>query len=168
MKKLFAPLFIAFIAMNTLVSCNQDEDLLDVQTNETAALAKDAFTQKLTDAFMEIVSNENGDYDEGGYILYNAETDEMVACTEFAYCVGYALAGEEVPVVDMSSASKPICKAPSGKGWVFAGTSKTNPFAATTFVTSLSKKIPKNSNFEIHAEYDQQNKVYRVWYRIVK
>lgn len=168
MKKFFTGIVVAFAATSTMISCDQNVDVNNFATMEQEVLTENDLTRKLTDAFMQIINNKNGDYDEGGYIMYDAETGEMVACTEFAYCVGYAISGEEPPVIDASTDSKPICKAPSGNGWIFAGNCKTNPISATKFISSISKKIPRNSNFEIHAEYDKVNKTYRVWYRIVK
>lgn len=169
MKKFFTGIVVAFAATSTMISCDQNVDVSNSATIEQEVLTENDLTRKLTDAFMQIINNENGDYDEGGYIMYDAETGEMVACTEFVYCVGYAISGEELPVViDASSDSKPICKTPSRNGWVSVGICEANPLATTKIIASISKKIPRNSNFEIHAEYDKVNKTYRVWYRIVK
>lgn len=152
--------------MNVMVSCNQDEEKLEVQTNEKAELTEDEFTQKLTDAFMKIVNNENGDYDEGGYIVYDDETGEMVACDEMVHCIACAITGEDT-VEELTSSSLSRQKAPSGKGWVYVGTCKGSVGGVTSMAWKLKDKVFQK-NFEIHTEYDAKNKVYRVWYRIVK
>lgn len=166
MKKLFPVLFIAFITMNVMVSCNQDEEMLEVQTNEKAELANDAFTQNLTDAFMKIVNNENGDYDEGGYIVYDDETGEMVACDEMVHCIACAITGEDT-VEELTSSSLSRQKAPSGKGWVYVGTCKGSVGGVTSMALKLKGKVAQK-NCEIHTKYSRQHEGYRVWYRIVK
>lgn len=166
MKKLFPVLFIAFIAMNVMVSCNQDEEMLDVQTNETAELANDAFTQNLTDAFMKIVSNENGDYDEGGYIVCDAETGEMVACDEIVHCIACIFSGEDT-AEDLTPASASQHTTPSGRGWLYVGVCGGDHGSITAMAWKLKGKVAQK-NCEIHTKYSRQHEGYRVWYRIVK
>ena len=43
---------------------------------------------RLADAFEEIAINKDGDYDEGAFIVYDTETDELLAADVFSYGLG--------------------------------------------------------------------------------
>lgn len=91
MKKLNSLLVIALLAMPTFVSCSSDDSAEEAQSAETAQAAtpaQKAMAARIADGLTEIMANKDGDYDDGGYIVYSAKEDSMVVVSDLVYGLG--------------------------------------------------------------------------------
>lgn len=168
MKKLNSLLVIALLAMPTFVSCSSDDSEEKAQSAATATVAQKAMAARIADGLTEIMANKDGDYDDGGYIVYSAEEDDMVVGSDIGYGLGSVfadwMAGNVPDSTDILHSS--MMKAPKGKGWIYGGSCKTK-LGALSLGTKIAQKIPSNCDFEIHAE-KQANGSYLVWYRVIE
>ena len=143
------------------VCCSTDNDD-NVKTTEEAAKSK-AMPERISNALSEIIENKNGEYADGGFIVYDPSIDELVVCNEMLYgAVSGFMEGRAGKDVSNNGANK----APEGSGWISAGTCE--GLAGTIMLgKNISTKIPEGEKFEIHVE-PQSDGTYKVWYRVVK
>ena len=170
MKKLNSLLVIALLAMPTFVSCSSDDSAEEAQSAETAQAAtpaQKAMAARIADGLTEIMANKDGDYDDGGYIVYSAEEDDMVVASDIGYNLGGVFADWMAGNVSDTTATfnSAMMMAPKGKGWVDVGSCKSQT-GAFSFGLKVARKISSNCDFEIHAE-KQSNGSYLVWYRVI-
>lgn len=158
-KTLLVSTVLAIAAL--FVCCSTDNDD-NVKTTEEAAKSK-AMPERISNALSEIIENKNGEYADGGFIVYDPSIDELVACNEMLYG---AVSGFMEGRAGKGVANNGANKAPSGSGWISAGTCE--GLAGTVKPgKNISTKIPEGEKFEIHVE-PQDDGTYKVWYRVVK
>ena len=158
-KTLLVPTVLAIAAL--FVCCSTDNDD-NVNTTEETAKSK-AMPERISQALNEIIANEKGEYDNGGFVVYDPDADELVVCNEMLYG---AISGFMEGRAGKDVAKNGANKAPEGSGWIYAGTCE--GLAGTIMLgKNLSTKIPEGEKFEIHVE-PQGDGSYKVWYRVVK
>lgn len=168
MKKLNSLLVIVLLTMPMLVSCSNDDSEQEAQTAVPATVVQNAMPVRIADCLAEIMANKDGDYDDGGYIVYSAGEDDMVVCSDIGYGLGSVFSDWMSGNVSDSTAilHSSMNKAPKGKGWIYGGSCKTK-LGALSLGTKIAQRIPSNCDFEIHAE-KQANGSYLVWYRVIE
>ena len=158
-KTLLVSTVLAIAAL--FVCCSTDNDD-NVKKTEEAAKSK-AMPERISNALSEIIENKNGEYADGGFIVYDPSIDELVACNEMLYG---AVSGFMEGRAEKGVANNGANKAPSGSGWISAGTCE--GLAGTVKPgKNISTKIPEGERFEIHVK-PQGDGTYKVWYRVVK
>lgn len=155
------------VAMLLPLSC---ADAVDEQTTDVAK------NPKIEAALCEFLANHEPS-DTASYVLvYEAAADEATVVDERTYAIGAFIGtlvatlqnGQQNAVTDTfcGDDARQSMKAPSGKGWVYAGQTKLN-LSAAMLGRSIANKIPKGKDVEIYLEH-QKDGTYKVYYRIVK
>lgn len=127
------------------------------------AVVPDSQATRLSSALLEIMANEQGNFKQGGYIVYDAQSDSIAVCDPHSFAIYSALKQG----MEKGGATITIQSAdPVGSGWVPVGTCNGNWTSALGLVNKIRKRIPADQAFEIHVE-PQSNGTYKVWYRIV-
>ncbi len=161
MKALCYSLVLLLMTAFCAISCNNSDDPISAESTKSSIIA-----ERLSQGIVEIMENKNSQFNEGGYIVYDAESDSMVVCSDFIYGIVTAFYDslDKGSASSTDSASK-VCKAPAGKGWKFGGTCK-GKISALKLAAKIGQDIPANAKFELHIE-PQSDGTYKVWYRIV-
>ncbi len=161
MKTLFYSIALLFMSTFCFVGCNSNDDPV---VEESASY--NAIAERLSQGIVEIMQNANAQFDDGGYVVYDAKSDSMVTCSDFIYGLVTAVYdGIDKTTANSTVASNDIRKAPSGNGWKFAGTCD-GKLSALKLATEIANKVPANTNFEVHVEAKGDGS-YNVWYRVV-
>ncbi|MDY4020613.1 MAG: hypothetical protein SOZ80_07565 [Prevotella sp.] len=123
--------------------------------------------KKLGNALAEIIENVNGEYANGGYIVFSSENNELLILSEDDYVLasGIADAFQNLYPDKKDTNSEKFNKAPKpNQGWICAG-SCSSTLGAISLAKKIGKRIGEGRDFEIHAEYKDGK--YYVWYRVV-
>jgi hypothetical protein len=151
MKKIFfftCILLCGLCAVFLSCSSNGEENVSDAEIAQNKELA-----ERISIAVQEVTENESGKYDEGGYVVYDSQSDSVIICDVLIYGIGEIAENWENGTVNDTilhndSNNK---KAPSGKGWIYAGTCKGN-VASFKFANKIAQRISQDQDFEIHVE----------------
>lgn len=161
MKTLFYSIALLLMSTFCFVGCNNNDDPV---VEESASY--NAIAERLSQGIVEIMQNANAQFDDGGYVVYDAKTDSMVTCSDFIYgLVTVIFNSWDKTTTGTTIAPDDILKTSSCNGWKFAGTCD-GKLSALNLAWGSSKKIPANTNFEVHVEAKGDGS-YNVWYRVV-
>lgn len=141
------------------LSCSNDEDYLATET-ETV----DNLDYRFIAAAQEIMDNEDGKFDKGGYIIYLADEDTVgvLDVEEYSFYACLQAAFNEGSETTIKRAS---AQPPTGAGWKYAGTAK-NFLQASKLMKTIQKSVPKDKEIEIHLD-PMPDGGYKVWYKVV-
>ncbi|RRC97664.1 hypothetical protein [Prevotella sp. OH937_COT-195] len=170
-KKLLVPIVI-FVFGLCITGCSSDLD--DTYSEDVERISDDvdgvntSVKEKLLcDALTEIIENVNGEYSNGGYILFSSENNEVLVLSEDEYIFATGI-GEVFECLNSNTKNtyhETINKAPKpNQGWKFAGTCTTK-WGAIKLGKEIAEKIGEKQNFEIHTEYKDGK--YYIWYRLI-
>lgn len=161
MKALFYSFVLLLMTAFCTISCNNSDDSISEEPPKSSIIA-----ERLSQGIVEIMENKNSQFNEGGYIVYDAESDSMVVCSDFIYGLVTAIYDwvDKGTVSSAGSASK-ARKASSSVEWKLGCKCKEKA-NASKWTEKIGKEIPANANFEVHVE-PQSDGTYKVWYRIV-
>ncbi len=161
MKTLFYSIALLFMSTFCFVGCNNNDDPV---VEESASY--NAIAERLSQGIVEIMQNANAQFDDGGYVVYDAKSDSMVTCSDFIYGLVTAIYdGIDKTTTNSTVAPDDILKTSSCNGWKFAGTCD-GKLSALDLAWESSKKIPANTNFEVRVKAKGDGS-YNVWYRVV-
>ncbi len=110
MKALCYSFVVLLMTAFCAISCNNSDDSINEESTKSSIIA-----ERLSQGIVEIMENKNSQFNDGGYIVYDTETDSMVVCSNFIYELVTAFYDS----LDKGSASfadsaSNICKAPAG------------------------------------------------------
>ena len=148
----------------TSCSCSSDVD----DALEQSEAVENTIAKRLAAAIEQIAINQDGTYDEGGFVVYDAEKDEFIVCDVLSYGLGEiaAVRGGELLEEDTYIYSRSLsADPPANEGWIYAG-SYTSKFTALKLANSIQKEISEGETFEIRVE-PQKDGSSKVWYRIL-
>lgn len=148
-----------------LVGCSSEDDLGEAFATKAENTDQSKLTSGLESALGELFSRTDGDFANGGYIVYSAKDAQFYVMSEREYTIVTAMettmaSGDKT--IDIKSSS--IQKAPSGKGWTVVGYCSKSGYVTDAF--KISRLIPAGKDFKLHAEL-QKDGTNNVWYRIV-
>lgn len=149
------------MATPCFVSCEEaDSSVVSQQTD------KKPENEKLAEALSALVESNDSKYADGGYIVYVANTKEVLTLSYEEYALGVVIGGDTTSgETETKSDGHAPHKAPKGNGWVYAG--KCSGTTSTmTLAYKISRKIGTNQNFELHVERNSDGSS-SVWYRII-
>ena len=143
-----------------ITSCTNNTDSFEELDNSYEQQAD----SKLSLALKEIISNtEKGE--KSNFIIYNNENDSYEVFTEYEYYFSKTLASIAFGDGDDFEENVGKQKAPKGKDWTSGGSGK-GYSGLISVGRKISKKIPKEQDFELYVEY-QEDGSFKVWYRLV-
>ena len=151
MKKIFfftSILLCGLCAVFLSCSSNGNENVSDAEIAQNKELA-----ERISIAVQEVTENESGKYDEGGYVVYDSQSDSVIICDVLTYGIGeIAESWENGTTIDTTLyEGSNMKKVPSGKGWIYAGTCKGN-VASLKLASKIAQRISQDQDFEIHVE----------------
>lgn len=77
---------------------------------------------RLADAFEKIAINKDGDYNEGAFIVYDTETDELLAADVFSYGLGQIAAVRSGEMSEEYAFTSFGEDPPKNQGWIYCDT----------------------------------------------
>lgn len=161
MKALCYSFVLLLMTAFCAISCNNSDDSISEEPHKSSIIA-----ERLSQGIVEIMENKDSQYDNGGYVVYDAESDSLFTCSDFIYGLVTAIYDSlDKGTVSSAGSASSVCKAPAGNEWKFGGTCK-GRIGALKLATKIAKEIPANAKFEVHVE-PQNDGTYKVWYRIV-
>lgn len=163
MKKLF--ILASFLIPSSIcwLSCSNNNSALSENIEEYELKSK-PMANRLADAFEEIAINKDGDYDEGAFIVYDTETDELLAADVFSYGLGQIAAVRSGEMSEEYAFTTLGADPPKNQGWIYFDTCK-GKVNSLKLAMRLNKVIPQNADFEIYVEHPKDGSS-KVWYRL--
>ncbi len=161
MKTLFYSFVLLLMTAFCAISCNNSDDSISEISTKSSNIS-----ERLSQGIVEIMENKDSQFDDGGYVVYDAESDSMVTCSDFIYGLVTAIydSVDKGTVSSEGSASNARKASPSVE-WKLGCKCKEKA-NASKWTEKIAKEIPANANFEVHVE-PQNDGTYKVWYRIV-
>lgn len=163
MKKLF--ILASFLIPSSIcwLSCSNDDSALSGNIEEYELKGK-PMANRLADAFEEIAINKDGDYDEGAFIVYDTETDELLVADVFSYGLGQIAAVRSGEMSEDYAFTTLGADPPKNQGWIYFDTCK-GKVNSLKLAMRLNKVILQNADFEIYVEHPKDGSS-KVWYRL--
>lgn len=160
MKHYFISFTLLALVLISGIGCSQNDERDSFKDS-----TKEVLTKRISLALDQIIQNESEEYNDGGYIAYNAGLDSIVICDEFAYNMGNIVYDHLQKSTEVKSYSIGTQHKISKPFWIYIGQCKTK-WGAYKLANTLMYKIPNNADFEIHVEH-QKDGSWKVWYRIL-
>ena len=142
MKHYFISFTLLTLVLISGIGCSQNDERDSFKDS-----TKEVLTKRISLALDQIIQNESEEYNDGGYIAYDAGLDSIVICDEFAYNMGNIVYDHLQKSTEVKSyaigtqhkISKPI--------WLYIGQCKTK-WGAYKLANTLMYKIPNDADFE--------------------
>ena len=159
-------LFFAVVCAIGMTGCSSSvEETLE----ETIATPSDqALGERLGKVLADLLENNEAVDTVSAYIIYDAEDDTFLTLSDEDYrffsVITFVLVRGDADFTAETISEPTPQMSPQGKGWVYFGKGR-GKGQALKMGFAIAKKIPAETTFEIHVEYDAKGN-FHIWYRI--
>ncbi len=150
-------MLLALIGLGA-VSCNNVQEKSVVQPVDKT----DARTTQLSTALQEIMNSKQDNLKQGGYIIYDAETDSIAVLDPHGYSIFRTL---KQGIEKGGGTVAKLSTDPEKEGWSYAGECDSKKESAFNLLHQKKEDLLADQSFEIYLKR-QENGLYKVWYRI--